>query len=192
MKLFFDTETTGLPKNYKAPSSDTENWSRLVQIGYALWESGEIIHESESIIKPNGFEIPKEASDVHGITTEIALAKGKEISEVLDDFSYFLKYSDQIIGHNVQFDAKIVGAEFIRLGWKDLFEGKKLVCTMLSSVEFCALPGKYPGKPKYPKLEELYWALFHEGFQQTHTALDDVTHTIECYTALVEKGIIEQ
>ena len=30
--LFFDTETTGLPRNYKAPSSDTRNWPRLVQL----------------------------------------------------------------------------------------------------------------------------------------------------------------
>ena len=31
--LFFDTETTGLPKNYNAPITDTDNWPRLVQLG---------------------------------------------------------------------------------------------------------------------------------------------------------------
>ena len=31
MILFFDTETTGLPKNWKAPITDLENQPRLVQ-----------------------------------------------------------------------------------------------------------------------------------------------------------------
>ena len=30
--LFFDTETTGVPQDYKAPSSDTDNWPRMVQL----------------------------------------------------------------------------------------------------------------------------------------------------------------
>jgi len=30
MYLTFDSETTGLPKNFKAPISDSENWPRLV------------------------------------------------------------------------------------------------------------------------------------------------------------------
>ncbi len=34
--LFFDTETTGVPRNYKAPSSDTRNWPRLVQLACVL------------------------------------------------------------------------------------------------------------------------------------------------------------
>ena len=42
--LFFDTETTGLPKNWKAPVTDTENWPRIVQIAWILStkESGRI------------------------------------------------------------------------------------------------------------------------------------------------------
>lgn len=31
MILFFDTETTGVPKNYKAPVTDLENWHRPTQ-----------------------------------------------------------------------------------------------------------------------------------------------------------------
>ena len=36
MYLIFDTETTGLPNNWKAPISDTENWPRCVQIAWQL------------------------------------------------------------------------------------------------------------------------------------------------------------
>jgi uncharacterized protein YprB with RNaseH-like and TPR domain len=34
MYLFFDTETTGLPKNWKAPVTDLNNWPRLVQFAF--------------------------------------------------------------------------------------------------------------------------------------------------------------
>ncbi len=32
MYLFFDTETTGLPRNWHAPASDLANWPRLIQL----------------------------------------------------------------------------------------------------------------------------------------------------------------
>jgi hypothetical protein len=34
MYLFFDTETTGLPSNYKAPATDLNNSPRLVQLAW--------------------------------------------------------------------------------------------------------------------------------------------------------------
>ena len=59
MILFFDTETTGLPKNYKAPVTDLENWPRLVQLAYILQDyDGNTILKGDYIIKPNGFTIP--------------------------------------------------------------------------------------------------------------------------------------
>ncbi len=36
MYLIFDTETTGLPKNYNAPLTDADNWPRLVQLAQSL------------------------------------------------------------------------------------------------------------------------------------------------------------
>jgi len=38
MYLFFDTETTGLPKNWKAPIEDLNNWPRLVQLAWLEWK----------------------------------------------------------------------------------------------------------------------------------------------------------
>ena len=73
--LFFDTETTGLTKKYDAPSSDLDNWScRLVQLSWIMKDENQtLLSQGDFIIKPEGFEIPKESSNVHGITTEIAL-----------------------------------------------------------------------------------------------------------------------
>lgn len=101
MLLFFDTESTGIPKNYKAPVSDVDNWPRLVQLGYIITDNGKIIHQNEDIVEPDGFEIPVEASDIHGITTELAKLNGIDIVEVLDEFQFWVEQCDTVIGHNV-------------------------------------------------------------------------------------------
>lgn len=191
MILFMDTETTGVPKNYKAPISDVENYPRLVQLGYIIVANGEIIHQNEDIIKPDGFDIPVEASNVHGIATERALAEGANIIDVLDEFEFWAKQCDTVVGHNVSFDVNVVGAEYWRLYGKSPLDGKNTVCTMMSSIDFCNLPGKYPGKPKYPKLAELYRVLFQKEMGEAHTALQDISNTVLCYNALVERGIIK-
>ena len=57
--LFFDTETTGVPQDYKAPSSDTDNWPRMVQLAWILTDDeGSRLHSGNLIIRPDGFEIP--------------------------------------------------------------------------------------------------------------------------------------
>jgi DNA polymerase III alpha subunit (gram-positive type) len=55
MYLVFDTETTGLPLNYNAPLSDSDNWPRMVQIAWQLHdEEGKLIENQDYIIKPEG------------------------------------------------------------------------------------------------------------------------------------------
>jgi hypothetical protein len=82
--LFFDTETTGLPKNWKAPISDLNNWPRLVQLAYLFYDStGNLISKGDFIIKPEGFIIPLDSSKIHGITTERALREGKSLVSIL-------------------------------------------------------------------------------------------------------------
>ena len=88
MYLFFDTETTGLPKNWKAPVTDLDNWPRMIQIGLTLCnDEGERVDSAEFIIKPDNFIIPTEASNVHGITTEKAIEEGVELDDVLNKFN---------------------------------------------------------------------------------------------------------
>ena len=74
MYLFFDTETSGLPNNWNAPVTDVNNWPRLVQIAWLIFDKqGNKLAENMSVIRPNGIVIPKEASDIHKITQEEAL-----------------------------------------------------------------------------------------------------------------------
>ena len=59
MFLIFDTETTGLPRNWNAPLSDAENWPRCIQIAWQLHDkSGNCIIHEDYLVKPDGFTIP--------------------------------------------------------------------------------------------------------------------------------------
>ena len=87
MYLLFDTETTGLPKNWKAPVTDLNNWPRLVQLAYLFYDNnGNEISAGNHIIKPDGFIIPTDASRIHGISTEKAIQEGKTLLIVLQEF----------------------------------------------------------------------------------------------------------
>ena len=53
MYLIFDTETTGLPRNYKAPITDSANWPRAVQIAWQLHDQwGNLIEHQDFLIAP--------------------------------------------------------------------------------------------------------------------------------------------
>ncbi|MFN7600706.1 MAG: hypothetical protein ACK5R0_04835, partial [Bacteroidota bacterium] len=70
MYLIFDTETTGIPRNKTAPLTDFENWPRLVQIAWQLHDfDGKLLTQQNYLVKPDGFDIPFKAEQVHGIST---------------------------------------------------------------------------------------------------------------------------
>ncbi len=92
MFLIFDTETTGLPKRWKAPISDTDNWPRCVQIAWQLHDQdGVMVSNKEFIVSPEGFTIPYESEQIHGISTQLATDKGIPLREVLNHFQSDLK-----------------------------------------------------------------------------------------------------
>lgn len=187
--LFIDTETTGIPNNWKAPASDTRNWPRLVQFAWQLYDEDENLLESNTvIIKPDNFVIPKEASNVHGITTEKAYVEGEDLESVLGKFKEKLKKAKLLIAHNMSFDEKVLGAEFYRLhNYNPLSDIKKL-CTMQSSTNICKIDG--PHGYKWPKLEELYYYLFKTGFENAHNAKDDMKATARCYFEMKKRKLI--
>lgn len=193
MKLFFDTETTGVPKNYKAPVTDLDNWPRLVQLGYIVYDvldGGEYIEyaAAEHIVKPEGFFISPEVSRIHGITYEHAMEFGEPLEDVLREFAGHLEWADELIGHNLSYDLNIIGSEFIRAFQFNPVVGKSTYDTMLKGMNICKLPGTR-GQYKWPKLTELHQTLFHEPLAQTHTALDDIRNTSKCYFELQRLGV---
>ncbi|GAF03621.1 3'-5' exonuclease [Saccharicrinis fermentans] len=189
MFLFFDTETTGLPKNWKAPVTDLNNWPRMVQIAWILCDTkGNRIEANDYIIKPNGFIIPKDASNVHRITTDKANKEGAELEDVLCNFNSLVDKATYIVAHNISFDEKIIGAEFLRKKIKTNFSGRKKLCTMQASTNFCRIPGPYGFK--WPKLSELHQKLFGADFEEAHDASADINATEKCFWEMRRLGLI--
>ncbi len=181
--LFFDTETTGVPINYNRPARDTLNWPRLVQLGWILTDKdGIILNKGNEIVKPNGFEIPTDASMVHGITTEKARQIGKPLEDVIELFLNDVKRAECLVGHNISFDQHVVGAELYRLGVRDVISNRQRICTMQCSTSYCKIPGLKGYK--YPKLQELYYKLFGSNFEDAHDAMADITATKKCFFEL--------
>lgn len=188
MYLFFDTETTGLPKNYQAPLDDFLNWPRIVQIAWSLYD-GEGNHwESHNyIIKPAGFVIPPEATKIHRISQERALAEGQELRLALEHFSRDVASASYLVAHNIDFDEKIVGAELLREKLGNNVTPAAKICTMKTTVEFCKIPNGRGGY-KWPNLTELYRYLFQENFPDAHDAVFDVAACAKCFFELKRRG----
>ncbi|MFW5851596.1 MAG: DNA polymerase III subunit alpha [Bacteroidota bacterium] len=191
MFLIFDTETTGLPANYNAPHSDLNNWPRMVQLAWQIHdETGAFISAKNYIVKPEGYEIPFESTQTHGITTEQALEKGSDLTTVLEEFNKDLQTVSHVVAHNFSFDLAIVSAEHIRTQSKNILKDKIAIDTKDAATDFCQLPGGRYGQFKWPKLHELHTKLFEEDFIEAHNASGDVNATARCFFELIRIGVI--
>jgi DNA polymerase III epsilon subunit-like protein len=190
MYLVFDTETTGLPRDRNAPVTDLNNWPRLVQMAWLLFDASEKqIANHNYVVRPQGFTIPSAAARVHGITTEMALEEGDPLDDVLSKFEESLGEASVVIAHNLSFDEKILGAEFLRKGLVSDLSEKKRICTMKQSSDFCQLPGPYGYK--WPTLPELHFCLFQETCEEIHDAGSDVRICSKCFFELKKRGVIK-
>jgi DNA polymerase-3 subunit alpha len=194
MYLIFDTETTGLPKRWDAPITDTGNWPRCVQIAWQLHDHmGKLIEHQDYLIKPEGFNIPYDAENVHGISTELAEAEGLPMAEVLEKFNIALNKSKFIVGQNLKFDINIMGCEFHRFGIESPMSSMPVLdtCTEVTA-SLLQLPGGRGGKFKLPTLTELYSYLFNIPFAEAHNATADVEATTRCFFELIRTEIFTE
>jgi DNA polymerase III epsilon subunit-like protein len=176
--MFFDTETTGLPKcrdqAYKSPG----NWPHIVSIAWII--PG--VKKEYFLIKPQ-WEIPQESIRIHGITYEKALKEGSDLLEVMDKF--WVDLGDKpLIAHNVEFDTNVlINAEMwdLRRVYPPI---KKTYCTMELTRNILKLPG-YKGY-KSPKLSELYEFIFKKKPEGLHNSLKDTEILVEIYMACPE------
>lgn len=198
MFTFFDTETTGKPRNYKGAMSDVDNWPRVIQLAWLLTDAdGNHLNQKEYLIKPDGWVIPVEPFWIeHNFNTEQNEAAGIPLPDVLAEFTADLERSEYLIAHNMEFDKNVLGAEMIRYQVK----AKKLakICTMNSAINFCKIPfpgqrewyGKVTKNYKWPKLDELHVKLFGHSMEGGHQAGEDVTALKKCFFELVRLGVI--
>ena len=110
------------------------------------------------------------------------LQKGEDLTSVVEEFLNDYETADLIVGHNIDFDKNVVGAEIIRIGLKDIIDTKPSVCTMKSSTDYRALYTEYGYK--WPTLQELYKELFDESFDDAHNSASDVAATERCFWEL--------
>lgn len=191
MYLIFDTETTGLPKRWDAPLTDSDNWPRCIQIAWQLHdEMGRLVEHQDYLVKPEGFDIPYDSERIHGISTDLAKEQGITLEEVLEKFNEALNKSKFIVGQNVGFDVNIMGAEFIRLEVENKLQELPVLdtCTEVTA-EMCKIPGGRGGKFKLPTLTELHEFLFEETFAEAHNATADVEATTRCFLELVRRKV---
>ena len=187
MYLIFDTETTGLPKSWNAPITDTDNWPRCVQIAWQLHdEVGHLIEHNDFLIQPDGYNIPYDAERIHGISTELAQEQGISLDKSLELFNEALSKTKFIVGQNLNFDLNIMGCEFHRLGVESILSSLPILdtCTEKTAL-MCQLPGGRYGKFKLPTLTELHNHLFGVGFGEAHNATADVEATTRCFLELI-------
>jgi len=191
MFLIYDTETTGLPKNDRAPLADFDNWPRLVQLAWQIHdENGTLVEVQNFIVKPEGFEIPRGAEKVHGISTERALREGHDLAFVLENFNQALDKVRIVVGHNIEFDNTVMQVEYLRKQMPTQLMERVIVDTKEASTNYCAIPGGRGGKFKWPRLSELHIKLFNEDFNAAHNASADVQATARCFLELIRLGVI--
>ncbi len=191
MYLIFDTETTGLPKNWKAPITDTDNWPRCIQIAWQLHDAmGKVIEHDDFLVQPDGFNIPYDAEQIHGISTALAQEQGISLLEGLEKFNAALHRSQFVVGQNVGFDVNIMGCEFHRLQIESPLTELPVLdtCTEVTA-KICQIPGGRGGKFKLPTLTELHQHLFGTGFGEAHNATADVEATTRCFFELLRKRV---
>lgn len=188
--VFFDTETTGLPPKEAKWDIDFEQFPRICQLSWIY--NG---REENHIIRPDGWVIPQEATDVHGITNERAMAEGEPLVNVIGQFVEDCGNAKLICGHNIYFDTSIIKSELKRYGMYEildaenaLFKGKR-IDTMRPSMAF--VDARFSnGRLKFPRLEELYARCFPGETFPAHDAIEDVRAVVRCLPVLVDKGII--
>ena len=192
--IFIDCETTGIPDRTAKWDVDYMNYPHVCQIAWM----NQFKQESH-IIYPDGWEIPQETTDIHGITTEYAREHGEPFAIVIDKFIEDCLESGLVCGHNIHFDTSIIKANILRELGREyydanrvedaLYKGKR-IDTMRPTMKWVDARTAN-GRVKFPKLEELYARCFPGETFPAHDALEDVKAVAKCLPVLLKNGLVE-
>lgn len=197
LTLFYDTETTGLP-DWEAPSGAPQQ-PHLVQLAAMLVDDeGDgvaTVAAIDAIIRPDGWTIPDEVAQIHGITTEYTEAAGVSERVAVEFFYSMWKRADLRVAHNQSFDARIMRIALRRYAGDeqaDAWKRGKAACTAAMAAPLCNIPPTKKmiaagfNRPKTPKLEEAYGMLLGEELAGAHTALADCRACADLYWFMCE------
>ncbi len=173
--MFFDVETTGLPKSRRATWSQVNNWPRIVSIAWVIEAEKQVLDRQHFIVKPDGFEIPVDAERIHGISTEKARRDGARWRDVANSLLRAVDRHNvqKLVAHNMDFDRPVLLSELCRTGLSTSLSNVPTFCTMKT---YADLKGG-----KWPRLDELYLKLIGRELVDAHDALIDVEACRACY-----------
>ena len=191
--LVFDTETTGLPTERNAPIQATDKFPHVVQLSYVVFDTEQqhIVECVNDLIRLK-MPIPPESTLIHGITDEQSQRNGIPMPVALAKFMSMLDTVETIVGHNLQFDKRMLQVEAIRhnfpvpfgLRWNEY-------CTMQKSRDVCQIVMEHKSTQtlyyKLPSLAELHDFCFQTVPPNLHNALVDVLTCLRCYLYLQNK-----
>lgn len=189
--LVFDTETTGIiPKD----NFNIDKCPYIVQFSFIVYDTNnyKTLFEYNKIINiPKSVAIPEESTRIHGINKSDTNRSRISINNCLQTFKKYVDNCDYIIGHNVDFDIKMVQIECDRNNiYTNIFDkSNKIFCTMQNSINICKIEavnsmGKYY---KWPKLSELHEKLFNVVPIDLHDAYNDILICLRCAVFIINK-----
>ena len=118
----FDLETTGL---------DLTEARIVTACAVTIDEQGQVTGSNNEWLADPGIEIPEAASNVHGVTTEIARARGRKskevVSEILETLRGFFKEGVPVVAYNAPYDFSILHHEAIRNGLEPLSDPRPII-----------------------------------------------------------------
>lgn len=180
--VVFDTETTGLPTGARVVSAKTlKAWDtcRLVSIAMIVYNDDHTENSRFSaIIKPEGYMV--EATEIHGITHELADSEGIPFMSVYGVFIGVFSLCPRVVGHNVQFDINVLKAECVRRGLDmSVFDKMTVVCTFKMAKAMFLEPVN--------KLGVLYKKFFGEDLEGAHDAMIDTMASARLYSFMSDE-----
>lgn len=194
MRLYFDTETTGIPNKYKPWTDPCQ--PAIVSIAWIFVGGNDdwtTIDERHHLIKPDGWTIDEEgpAFAAHRIPQSRCEEEGRPIADILDLFHTDLSAAKEIIAYNIQFDVDLltIACERSSRQWfnlpprLDILPLAQIACQMPPTDRMRAA-GRNGFKP--PKLSEALKILCGEEFPDAHDALADVKASIKIHKKLEE------
>lgn len=191
MYIVVDTESTGL-FDYKMPA-DAEGQPRMAEIAILFVDAAlEIEREYRALIKPDGWIMPPETAEIHGLTQAILMEKGLPVREALDVYNEAIAEGRVMAAHNSQHDAKMLRAELRRAGLPDQFEAAPNLCTMRTLTDVCKIPYANGRKGyKFPKLSEAC-EFFGIEQQAQHSAYSDAMDCLQLMRRMKQIGVLPE
>lgn len=186
--LFVDTETSGLPTDWRQPYAVAGNWPHIAQLAWVVYtrDGRRVKTENHYLQIPAGV-MSRASQRIHGLTPEFLQEHGEAAAPVMqllhDDL---LRYHPLVVGHFMELDFHMIGAGFYRVGLPNPLGELPTFCTMTTTARFVRHT-----RQRYLPLGELYQRLFGRPLRRQHNAAVDAEATADCFFELWRHGDID-